>query len=103
MLTSQFHPSNGTLAARQKPSRNCAERVTSRDAVHLTHAAWQVPAGPHFLTWVFHKEREYSWMTENMQSTGGLEDRAVLEQILVTGVTEGGAVECEACPAGECP
>lgn len=59
-----------------------------------------VPAGPHFLTWVFHKEREYSWMTENMQSTGGLEDRAVLEQILVTGVTEGGAVECEACPAG---
>jgi hypothetical protein len=61
-----------------------------------------VPAGVHILTWAFHKEREYSWMEddEEGQSPAGVEDRAIIEEILVTGVAEGGAVQCTPCAAG---
>ena len=63
--------------------------------------AADVPAGVHVITWVFHKEREYSWMDEeeSAPSTGG-EDRATIEEILVTGVAQGGSVKCTPCDAG---
>ena len=61
-----------------------------------------VPPGVHVITWVFHKEREYSWMEEDEDNapSGSSEDIAIIEEILVTGVAEGGAVKCTPCGAG---
>ena len=39
----------------------------------------ELPPGEHVLTWVFHKEREYSWMSDSVDVTKPKEDRAVIE------------------------
>jgi hypothetical protein len=48
-------------------------------------------AGDHVLTWVFHKEREYSWMSDSVDVSKPNEDRAVIESIKVSGVAIGGS------------
>lgn len=61
-----------------------------------------IPSGKHIVTWVFHKERQYSWMDEDDVATtaDGGEDRVQLTSIVVSGVKEGGAQECLKCPSG---
>jgi hypothetical protein len=60
----------------------------------------ELSPGEHLLTWVFHKEREYSWMSDSVDVTKPKEDRAVIEAIEVTGVTVGGSTGCTTCPRG---
>ncbi|EKX51696.1 hypothetical protein GUITHDRAFT_102302 [Guillardia theta CCMP2712] len=50
------------------------------------------------LRWI--SEREYSWMEGDANSQAAKEDRAVIDSIVVTGVQDGGAIECVACPPG---
>ena len=59
-----------------------------------------LPPGDHVLTWVFHKEREYSWMSDSVDVSKPQEDRAVIESIKVTGVAIGGSTGCTTCPKG---
>eukprot|EP00285_Hemiselmis_virescens_P019125 CAMPEP_0173387616 /NCGR_PEP_ID=MMETSP1356-20130122/10086_1 /TAXON_ID=77927 ORGANISM="Hemiselmis virescens, Strain PCC157" /NCGR_SAMPLE_ID=MMETSP1356 /ASSEMBLY_ACC=CAM_ASM_000847 /LENGTH=885 /DNA_ID=CAMNT_0014344285 /DNA_START=107 /DNA_END=2764 /DNA_ORIENTATION=+ len=61
-----------------------------------------VESGKHIITWVFHKERQYSWMDEDtvQQTTDGGEDRVQLTSIIVKGAKEGGASQCLVCPKG---
>jgi len=61
-----------------------------------------VSSGVHVVTWVFHKERQYSWMDEDTvsQHTDGGEDRVQITSIVVRGSKEGGAPQCLRCPEG---
>ena len=66
------------------------EREREREYV-CTHTHTHMVAGDHVLTWVFHKEREYSWMSDSVDVSKPNEDRAVIESIKVSGVAIGGS------------
>lgn len=86
-------------------SNTCSSvRIYMYVCMHSCYLTENPFTGRHVVTWVFHKERQYSWMDEDdVQTTAdGGEDRVQITSIIVSGVHagQGGAPQCLKCPSG---